>query len=715
MSFFHRPGDSSSEDSSQEEDEIDDSINDVSQFSTKNSEGVVNEAVNDDFPPETLSLTNTISNGDSGPTTSIDEARNIMIASMLEELTKYKAAELLNNASSSGSRGFDKSSPEVQDLAKSLFAASSGVLNQGDLMSVESASEKNRPERARYLSALEQLSYQINADSARRSSGDRGRPDLIPSASTALVRRPSQGPTSFKAKPFGQFQQLTHELNNMAIVRRPSNELQFEPLRSPLRFHSHYHNTFEERGLLGRGGFGKVYHTYNLYDRKEYAIKKIPLSPKLSQRYHRGGLDELTHVLREVQALAQLEHCNVVRYHATWIEEPLAPRLTDNGSTSLLSHRGQKLLADQPATKSPPPTSNQDAKDPIVFNGPDFSSTGLPAIGRVISASSEDDLEGNNDSFDPFVRSSDHDGHSQLLWSHQEISEPTNGHEADTNLFSDGRSHGRSRRVSSLMEDPNVYILHVQMSMYPMTLADYLLPKHSRRRSSESGVARHCFHLVPALRLLLGILCGLQHIHSKGFVHRDIKPTNIFLSQFGFAPLLAFEQGFTDVGSCPRCPDPQARYLNPRIGDFGLVAELERAANSDILHYAEDISGSSNNAVGTEYYRAPAHKNMSDAPNEKTDVFALGVILLELLWPCSTRMERISLLKGAQNGDVPAGVRGKLTSEGFDSKVVDMTESCMFGMLDPDPRTRWGCGMIKNCLEKTLSLCLGTPWKDEPD
>ncbi|KAK5939243.1 hypothetical protein PMZ80_008546 [Knufia obscura] len=730
MSFFRDPNEpssseesSSSSSSSSSEDNLQRSINDASQDSARDSASIA-ELIEPDITTESLSLTNTISNGEDGVVLNKDDTRDMMMASMLEELSRYKAAELMNNANAGNGRTYDKASPEVQEFAKTLFARSSSVLNEGGIMKAESASERRDDLRKQFMAGLQKLSYQKELEESRRGSAERGRAGVVGEASAALVRRTSQQPAPFNGRPDRQLQELTWEMDNMNIVRRPSNELQIAPVPLPLRLPSHYQSTFEERGILGRGGFGRVYHTYNVLDQREYAVKKIPLSPKLSQKYHDGGHKELAHILKEVQALARLDHCNVVRYHATWIEAPMASAeaVAQAQPVPMLSYRGQMLLDNKPAQPNSPPNmgrvySNSPQgvfTDP--FNRMKGSEDGLPGLGRIISATSEeDDADGmDKSSFDPFARSENDPDHSKQLWSGQPSRNASVSAPNDTaNLFTDGRS----RRASSLMphfDDPSVYVLHVQMSMYPLTLAEYLLPTSSPRRHSYPTSPRHCFHIVPALRLLLSILCGLQYIHSQGYLHRDIKPSNIFLSTPGLASPLAYttEQGYADIGSCPSCPLAAPRFMNPRIGDFGLVAELARATGSQ--HESAGSDGGSK-AVGTEYYRPPPHRHSVEFVDERIDVFALGVILLELLWSCGTRMERIALLQGAQKGQMPDDLKEKLRAQNHSEDVVRRAKECIAGMIHPDPKQRSRCGIVKEGVEGILSMISEQSAKEEPD
>lgn len=69
---------------------------------------------------------------------------------------------------------------------------------------------------------------------------------------------------------------------------------------------------------LGQGGGGAVYRARHLLDGSEYAIKRVtfwsrPGAPAASE-------SSAQRVLREVHALAQLNHPNVCRYYSAWVE-----------------------------------------------------------------------------------------------------------------------------------------------------------------------------------------------------------------------------------------------------------------------------------------------------------------------------------------------------------------------------------------------------------
>lgn len=66
---------------------------------------------------------------------------------------------------------------------------------------------------------------------------------------------------------------------------------------------------------IGEGGFGVVYKALSKFEGKWYAVKKIPIKIRMGQDIRK------TSVFREVAAMANLSHTNVVRYITSWAQE----------------------------------------------------------------------------------------------------------------------------------------------------------------------------------------------------------------------------------------------------------------------------------------------------------------------------------------------------------------------------------------------------------
>jgi len=92
-----------------------------------------------------------------------------------------------------------------------------------------------------------------------------------------------------------------------------------------------------------------------------------------------------------------------------------------------------------------------------------------------------------------------------------------------------------------------------------------------------------------AAAIVKGICDGLAHAHDNGVIHRDIKPANILLNE----------------------------KIVPKIGDFGLARP----------HWAEGPGL----IMGTPGYTAPEIYDNPEHADRRTDIYAVGVILFELM------------------------------------------------------------------------------------
>lgn len=208
--------------------------------------------------------------------------------------------------------------------------------------------------------------------------------------------------------------------------------------------------------------------------------------------------------------------------------------------------------------------------------------------------------------------------------------------------------------------------LHIQMSLYSMTLSDFLAPNIYPIVNDNISSLRHCFHAHSSLDILSSIIEGVEYLHSEGIVHRDLKPGNIFLAvREGSKP----PPGAMSLHGCRSCAGQNvSRPFNISIciGDFGLVSAIARPEDTP------PMAGASCKAVGTEIYR-PYTVTRDNSPS--LDVYALGIIAFELLNSFGTRMERHEMLHQLKRGNIPDDLDAKIKCKGMAGWILSMIEA----------------------------------------
>lgn len=169
-------------------------------------------------------------------------------------------------------------------------------------------------------------------------------------------------------------------------------------------------------------------------------------------------------------------------------------------------------------------------------------------------------------------------------------------------LFDDAvmmQRFAREARASARLDHPNV-VRAFDLGELPAgayLVLEYLRGHTLRRELQQRG--RLPFD--DAVRVLKEVLAGVEAAHARGIVHRDLKPENIFLAEG--AP-----------------GEPRVT----KILDFGLAAVRDAG-----LHDRQRLT-QTGVALGTLAYM-PVEQFLGEPADERVDLYALGVVALEVL------------------------------------------------------------------------------------
>ena len=181
-----------------------------------------------------------------------------------------------------------------------------------------------------------------------------------------------------------------------------------------------------------------------------------------------------------------------------------------------------------------------------------------------------------------------------------------------------------------------------------------------------------------AVDYVLQALQGIAHAHTLGIVHRDLKPANLFLNhQADGASII-------------------------KVLDFG-IAKLEKGSRLT----------TSGQAVGSPTYMSPEHLRNSPRVDSRTDIWAMGVVLYELLTGHPPIEE-----EGI--GETIAAILAKQapSMRKLRPEIPEALDAAVLGCLEHNPDDRWpdvaafaraiapfgtgACAPIPDAIEQTL-------------
>lgn len=188
-------------------------------------------------------------------------------------------------------------------------------------------------------------------------------------------------------------------------------------------------------------------------------------------------------------------------------------------------------------------------------------------------------------------------------------------------------------------------ILFIQMELCDFTIKDYLMTWAEYDSIDEK------------INILIQIIKGLEYIHSKNIIHRDIKPDNIFLITNNLNPETnKYQVKIGDFGLCKKYigfetnkkkKENEVNKLEKLLVDYDSSSfETNYLVDNLYSNFKSSLSivstESMNSYVGTGIYRAPEINTKKY--DSKIDIYSLGIIMIELFINPKTESEKIFLI-----------------------------------------------------------------------
>jgi serine/threonine protein kinase len=392
-----------------------------------------------------------------------------------------------------------------------------------------------------------------------------------------------------------------------------------------------FNKIFKNAEVIGQGSFGEVFKVVHKLDGKIYAVKKVKL------RF--GKLEELqqkSKVFREVFAMTDLHHPNIVRYSTCWVEIETGKEsaLTSTRENDLKSEytRREVLREVEEVEQSEQSQSSESSQSPNYHT-------------KTSSMGFEWDVEDEKSK------------EVEKPVSPVNKKKPKNfAQKKESSVFIKSLSKPLNEDCSNLDNSSPASILsnteRAETSSHGYTLHLYIQMEYCAGENLRNFLDSSKRTVVPdkILKMFKKLLEGVNAIHKRGILHRDLKPANIFLDG----------------------------DENIKIGDFGLAS----------LDYNEEIRGSSvqlrrsykgtdrslSMKIGTPMYSSPEQEN-GKRYNQKTDIYSLGLILCEMLAELSTHHERYQMFTSLrQSSELPPKFRTKFIRES--ELILKMTAQC---------------------------------------
>jgi serine/threonine protein kinase len=166
-------------------------------------------------------------------------------------------------------------------------------------------------------------------------------------------------------------------------------------------------------------------------------------------------------------------------------------------------------------------------------------------------------------------------------------------------------------QITAQLEHPGIIPVH-DFGVMPSGAVFYTMKRVQGQSLAEYSATRfghpeHRFHL---LAIFLRVCETIAFAHSRGVIHRDLKPRNIMVGNFG--EVLVIDWGL-------------AKVLPGAGGEIPVTTIQPRNPEQDDEHGTR-----SGQAIGTPAYMSPEQAR-GEAVDTRCDIYSLGVVLYEIL------------------------------------------------------------------------------------
>lgn len=157
----------------------------------------------------------------------------------------------------------------------------------------------------------------------------------------------------------------------------------------------------------------------------------------------------------------------------------------------------------------------------------------------------------------------------------------------------------REAQAAATLDHPNICSIH---EIGEEAGTSFIVMQYIEGETLASRIRRNPLDLREALEVATQIADALAEAHSRGIIHRDIKPQNIMLTARG-----------------------QAKVL-----DFGLAKIIEERSTANTTAPTENLLSQPGMMIGTVPYMSPEQVK-GESVDARSDIFSFGVVLYELV------------------------------------------------------------------------------------